>query len=215
MKKELAWPQFIQNLLIMVGSRHRSHLKRPTWIIALVFIVCFFLIAAYIYPLRSPSTCSFFNSESCGAGGTISPPPPVKTRELTDAEVESRVVINEILKYYPVQTKVPKVAFLFLTPGSLPFEKLWHMFFEVWDSYSIDHILKFHVFFHKNGCYLFHFCFTHLIYLCYSRTSLFGLGFACSRCFGNGRKLKIKRVHEKRQSGECYLQFLTQNLLLI
>ncbi|KAJ1399269.1 Glycosyl transferase, family 14, partial [Sesbania bispinosa] len=25
---------------------------------------------------------------------------------------------------------IPKVAFLFLTPGSLPFEKLWHMFFQ-------------------------------------------------------------------------------------
>ncbi|XP_058724800.1 glycosyltransferase BC10-like [Vicia villosa] len=135
MKKELAWPQFIRNHLIMVGSRPRSHLKRPNWIIVLVFIVCFFLIAAYIYPLRTPSsTCSFFNAQGCsfvgGRGSTYSRPPPVQARQLTDAEVESRVVINEILKYYSVQTKVPKVAFMFLTPGSLPFEKLWHMFFQ-------------------------------------------------------------------------------------
>lgn len=121
----------------MVGSRPRSHLKRPNWIVVLVFIVFFFLIAAYIYPLWSlSSTCSFFNPQGCsfvgGSGSTYSRPPPVQTREFSDAEVESRVVINEILKYYPVQTKVPKVAFLFLTPGSLPFEKLWHMFFQVY-----------------------------------------------------------------------------------
>lgn len=134
MKKQLAWPQFTKNLLIMVGSRHRSNLKRPTWIIILVFIVCFFLIAAYIYPLRSsPSTCSLFNSQGCSVGGvdrTFNKPPSVQTREFTDKETESRVVINEILKYYAVQSTVPKVAFMFLTPGSLPFEKLWHTFFQ-------------------------------------------------------------------------------------
>lgn len=132
MKKDNAWPQFIRNHLIMVGSRHRSNLKRPTWIIVLVFLVCFFLIAAYIYQPRSPSTCSFFNTEGCsvvGGGSKFIQPPPVQARELTDAEIQSRVVINEILKYYTVQTKVPKVAFMFLTPGSLPFEKLWHTFF--------------------------------------------------------------------------------------
>jgi len=138
MKKELAWPQFTKNLLIMVGSRHRSNLKRPTWIIVLVFIVCFFLIAAYIYPLRStPSTCSLFNSQGCSVVGgvdrTFNKPPPVQTREFTDKETESRVVISEILKYYAVQSTVPKVAFMFLTPGSLPFEKLWHTFFQVYD----------------------------------------------------------------------------------
>ncbi|XP_061364341.1 glycosyltransferase BC10-like [Gastrolobium bilobum] len=134
MKKELAWPQYIRNLLIMVGSRNRSHYKRPTWIIVLVSVVCIFLIAAYIYPPRniyppqSPSTCSFFSSQGCG--GTYDPPPEVHSRQLTDAEIQSRIVINEILQFYPIQTKIPKVAFLFLTPGSLPFEKLWHMFFQ-------------------------------------------------------------------------------------
>lgn len=134
MKKEFAWPQFTKNLLIMVGSRHRSNLKRPTWIIVLVFIVCFFLLAAYIYPPRSSaSTCSLFNSQGCSVGGvgrTFNKPPPVQTREFTDKETESRVVINEILKYYAVQSTVPKVAFMFLTPGTLPFEKLWHTFFQ-------------------------------------------------------------------------------------
>jgi len=135
MKKERAWPQFIRNILIMVGSRSRPQLRRPTWIIVLVSIVCLFLIAAYVYPPRSPSSCSLFSSSGCG-GNTFDLPPAAQSRELTDAEVESRVVINEILSYYPVITKKPKVAFLFLTPGSLPFEKLWHMFFKVWNSSS-------------------------------------------------------------------------------
>ncbi|RDX71286.1 hypothetical protein CR513_49390, partial [Mucuna pruriens] len=130
MKKERVWPQFIRNLLIMVGSRSRPQLRRPTWIIVLVAIVCVFLIAAYIYPPLSPSSCSLFSSHGCGGGGTFDLPPTARSRELSDAEIESRLVINEILNYYPVQTRKPKVAFLFLTPGSLPFEKLWHMFFK-------------------------------------------------------------------------------------
>ncbi|XP_020234867.1 glycosyltransferase BC10 isoform X1 [Cajanus cajan] len=129
MKKERAWPQFIRNLLIMVGSRSRPQLRRPTWIIVLVSIVCVFLIAAYIYPPRSPSACSLFSTGGCGRGA-FDMPPAARSRQLSDAEVESRVVINEILNYYPVQTRKPKVAFLFLTPGSLPFERLWHMFFQ-------------------------------------------------------------------------------------
>ncbi|XP_014504896.1 uncharacterized protein LOC106764952 isoform X1 [Vigna radiata var. radiata] len=129
MKKERAWPQFIRNLLIMVGSRSRPQLRRPTWIIVLVSIVCVFLVAAYVYPPRSPSSCSLFSSSGCG-GSINDLPPAAQSRQLTDAEVESRVVINEILNYYPVITKKPKVAFLFLTPSSLPFERLWHMFFK-------------------------------------------------------------------------------------
>ncbi|XP_057424680.1 glycosyltransferase BC10-like [Lotus japonicus] len=129
-EKEFAWPQFIRNILIMVGSRNRSHLKRPTWIIVLLSIVCIFLVVAFIYPPRSPSsTCNFFNSQGCG-GSTIDLPPEAHSREISDAERESRIVINEVLKYYAVQSKIPKVAFLFLTPGSLPFEKLWHVFFQ-------------------------------------------------------------------------------------
>ncbi|MED6199116.1 hypothetical protein PIB30_072893 [Stylosanthes scabra] len=130
MKEELAWKKFLRNLLIMVGSRNRPQLRRPTWIIVLISIVCVFLITAYIYPPQTskPSACYFFSSQGCGA--THVEVPKVIARELTDRELESRVVINEILNVDPAKTKIPKVAFLFLTPGSLPFEKLWHMFFK-------------------------------------------------------------------------------------
>ncbi|OIW09255.1 hypothetical protein TanjilG_01226 [Lupinus angustifolius] len=134
MKKELAWPQFITNFLIMVvGSRNRSQLKRPTWIILFIFIVCIFLIAVYIYPPQSTSMCSLFSSQGCGSSSistTFDLLTPDFSRPLNEQEIQSRIVINEILKFYPVQSKIPKIAFLFLTPGSLPFEKLWHMFFQ-------------------------------------------------------------------------------------
>ncbi|CAL0333034.1 unnamed protein product [Lupinus luteus] len=133
MKKELAWPQFITNSLIMVvGSRNRSQLKRPTWIILFIFIVCIFLIAVYVYPPQSTSMCSLFSSQGCGtrSSSTFGLLTPEFSRPLNEQEIQSRIVINEILKFYPVQSKIPKVAFLFLTPGSLPFEKLWHMFFQ-------------------------------------------------------------------------------------
>ncbi|KAG5098394.1 hypothetical protein JHK82_048248 [Glycine max] len=142
MKKERAWPQFTRNLLIMVGSRNRPQLRRPTWIIVLLSIVSVFLIAAYVYPPHSPSACSLFSSHGCGSGA-FDLPPAAHTRELTDAEVESRVVINEILNSYSMHTKKPKVAFLFLSPGSLPFEKLWHMFFQ-------GHEGKFSVYVHSS-----------------------------------------------------------------
>ncbi|MFQ6659690.1 hypothetical protein Gotur_028485 [Gossypium turneri] len=58
------------------------------------------------------------------------PAPKIPTRELTDDETISQVVIKEILKTPPVETNNPKIAFLFLTPGQLPFEPLWAKFFQ-------------------------------------------------------------------------------------
>ncbi|XP_057720671.1 glycosyltransferase BC10-like [Arachis stenosperma] len=144
MKEELAWTKFLRNLLIMVvGSRNRPQLRRPTWIIVLISIVCVFLVAAYIYPPQTPkhSACYFFSSQGCGT--TRVEVPKAVARELTDRELESRVVINEILNVDPAKTRIPKVAFLFLTPGSLPFEKLWHMFFK-------GHEGKFSVYLHAS-----------------------------------------------------------------
>ena len=84
------------------------------WIIILVsYLVIIFLIAALVNLPRS--------------GG-----PSVLSREFTDDEIAARVTFKEILKTPPVQSKTPKkIAFMFLTPASLPFEKLWEKFFIV------------------------------------------------------------------------------------
>ena len=57
--------------------------------------------------------------------------PPGPATEPTDDETVSEVVVREILKTPPLQSKNPKIAFMFLTPGTLPFEELWENFFQV------------------------------------------------------------------------------------
>ncbi|XP_054788487.1 glycosyltransferase BC10-like isoform X1 [Prosopis cineraria] len=94
----------------MVGARNRLLLRRHSRTIVTICLVIIFLVAAYIY--LSNDT------------------PPNAFPQITDYEIESRVVNEEILKISPIETKNPKVAFLFMTPGPLPFEKLWHTFFE-------------------------------------------------------------------------------------
>ncbi|KAJ8616943.1 hypothetical protein MRB53_013129 [Persea americana] len=66
--------------------------------------------------------------------------PPSPARVYTDDEIAARVVIRDILNGHPIQSKNPKIAFMFLTPGSLPFEKLWEKFF-LWFSMKRQHAL--------------------------------------------------------------------------
>lgn len=118
-------------LWIMSGSRQRPHMnKRPTWVLLLVSFVTVFLVIAYVYTPRSSSAaCFLFASSSCGTTFFQKPLLSSPSRELTDAEITSEAVIREILRTPPIQSKNPKIAFMFLTPGSLPFEKLWDKFF--------------------------------------------------------------------------------------
>uniref|UniRef100_A0A5B7BI70 Core-2/I-branching beta-1,6-N-acetylglucosaminyltransferase family protein n=1 Tax=Davidia involucrata TaxID=16924 RepID=A0A5B7BI70_DAVIN len=126
MKTARAWRLRVRDMLITSGSRQRPHLRRPIWIIVLVCLVTIFLIGAYIYPPGSSAACYIFSSSGCTVHEQL---PPVPSRELTDEETASQVVIREILKTTPIQSKNPKIAFMFLTPGPLPFEKLWDIFF--------------------------------------------------------------------------------------
>ena len=112
----------------MPSLRQRPHIKRPVWIIVTVSMVCFFLIAAYVSPFRHSAPCSIFSSRGCLI---YAEEESSQTRELTDDEIYSRVVIREVLKAPLVESKNPKIAFMFLTPGSLPFERLWDKFFQV------------------------------------------------------------------------------------
>ncbi|KAL4279306.1 hypothetical protein GQ457_03G044860 [Hibiscus cannabinus] len=112
---------------IFPGSRYRPSLKRPIWIIFLVSLVSLFLASSYIYPPHNSTACYIFFSRGCKP--LTNRPPPSPARELTDKEFASRIVFRDILNIPPVQSKSSKIAFLFLTPRSLPFEKLWDMFF--------------------------------------------------------------------------------------
>ncbi|TYJ24758.1 hypothetical protein E1A91_A07G000900v1 [Gossypium mustelinum] len=126
MKATRAWQRRIKDILLMSGSRQRSRLKRPVWIIVLVTFVIIFLITAFLYPPTTSAACYIFSSRDC----TLFNKPSIFTaRELSDEETRSHVVFREILNTPPIQSKNPKIAFLFLTPGTLHFEPLWDKFF--------------------------------------------------------------------------------------
>lgn len=128
MKGDQAWRLgSMGDMQILPGSRHRSPSKRPVWIIFSVSLVSLFLGCAYIYPPHGNAACYIFSSSGCKTLTNWLPPAPAK--ELTDEEIVSQVVFREILNTPPVQSENSKIAFMFLTPRSLPFEKLWDMFF--------------------------------------------------------------------------------------
>lgn len=130
MKAAQAWRLGMGDMQILPGSRHRPPMKRPMWIIVLVSMVSVFLICAYVYPAHSGAACYIFSPRGCKA--IISDwLPPAPMREYTDEEIAAHVVIKEILNAPPMQSENPKIAFMFLTPHSLPFEKLWDKFFHV------------------------------------------------------------------------------------
>jgi len=63
---------------------------------------------------------------------------PPTERDLTDDELNSGAVIKEILSTPPIESDNNKIAFMFLTPDTLPFEKLWEkFFFGHEDKYSV------------------------------------------------------------------------------
>nr|XP_029122024.1 glycosyltransferase BC10 isoform X3 [Elaeis guineensis] len=136
MKISQAWQLGIWDKYKMPVPRHRPTSRRPIWIIVLISLVCVSLIGAYIYPPQHYPACYFFTSSVCTPFKDWFPAMP--TRPLTDDEMASRVVTKDILSLPSVQSKNPKIAFMFLTPGSLPFERLWEKFFlVVWGKISM------------------------------------------------------------------------------
>ncbi|KAK9931638.1 hypothetical protein M0R45_018909 [Rubus argutus] len=127
MKTGQPWRIGMGDIPIFSGARHRPPLKRPLWIIVLVSLVSMFVICAFLYQPQSSAACYIFSSRGCKAISDWLPPAPA--REYNDDEIASRVVIKEILSAPPVQSKNPRIAFMFLTPSAVPFEKLWDKFF--------------------------------------------------------------------------------------
>ncbi|KAI3955516.1 hypothetical protein MKW98_028461 [Papaver atlanticum] len=112
----------------MSVRRHRPPIKGPVWIIALISLICLLLIGANIVPPRGYSFCYVFSGVGCKSMSEWLPLTP--TREYSDAEIAARGVIRDILQTPPIHTETPKIAFMFLTPGTLPLEKLWDKFFD-------------------------------------------------------------------------------------
>jgi hypothetical protein len=129
MKTAKFWRLSMGDMQILPGSRYRPPMKKPMWIVVLVSFVIMFLTCAYIYRLKNRTACNMFNSRGCNTIDHWFPPVPA--REYTDDEIAAHVVFRDILNSPIVMPENPKIAFMFLTPGSLPFEKLWDNFFQV------------------------------------------------------------------------------------
>ena len=133
----------------------RQRRKRPQrwYLLAFLGIICITVLAVMSKKLTMKSAGkmnkSLFGTNPCDLFGTkmcsdsfFSQPPP--TRPLSDDELATRVLAQAVLsgprRFFG--TARPKIAFMFLTPGDLPFEKLWEKFFEVCQaSFS----LRFHM----------------------------------------------------------------------
>jgi hypothetical protein len=115
-------------MTVMMPQRHRAAAKKPMWIIVLLSMVCVVLIGAYVFPPRRYSKCYLFASSVCTPFKDWLP--SMGRRERTDEEIISSVVIRDILSMPMPVSKNPKIALMFLTPGSLPFEKLWEKFLQ-------------------------------------------------------------------------------------
>jgi hypothetical protein len=123
------WQRSSKDMTAMPPTRHRGAAKKPMWIIVLLLLVCVALMGAYVYPPRRYSACYFFASSVCTPFKDWL---PNVARERTDEEIVSSVVTRDLLSMPMPVSKNPKIAFMFLTPGSLPFEKLWEKFLQVW-----------------------------------------------------------------------------------
>ena len=123
------------------GARHHRvplTTRKPVWIMAVVSLITMFVIGGYVFPHHRRAACYMFSSKGCKGLTDWLPPSP---RELSDDEIAARVVIREILSSPRVIKKTSKIAFMFLTPGTLPFEKLWDLFFEVKTSSTVSYVL--------------------------------------------------------------------------
>ncbi|CAN8229990.1 unnamed protein product [Cochlearia groenlandica] len=130
----------LRDMASLPVSRHRAPARRRVWIIMVVSLMSMFLLIAYMYPHHSKAACYMISSRGCKALSDWLPP---SLREYTDDEIAARVVIREILSSPPVIRKSSKIAFMFLTPGTLPFERLWDRFFQ-------GHEEKFSVYIHAS-----------------------------------------------------------------
>ncbi|VVB11066.1 unnamed protein product [Arabis nemorensis] len=128
------------DMATLPGARYRAPARRRVWIIMVLSLISMFFIIAYMYPHHSKRACYMISSRGCKALADWLPP---SLREYSDDEIAARVVIREILSSPPVITRNSKIAFMFLTPGTLPFERLWDRFFQ-------GHEGKFSVYIHAS-----------------------------------------------------------------
>uniref|UniRef100_A0A1J3FBV1 Core-2/I-branching beta-1,6-N-acetylglucosaminyltransferase family protein n=1 Tax=Noccaea caerulescens TaxID=107243 RepID=A0A1J3FBV1_NOCCA len=125
------------NAASRLTNQSRSLLSmRPLHILFLFLFLTFGISVAGIYMIQflriqhlAPTTLtSIYDHGSVTLGRFVRPPFNV-WHTMNDSELLWRASMEPRINVYPFK-RVPKLAFMFLTKGSLPFAPLWEMFFK-------------------------------------------------------------------------------------
>ncbi|KAG2319274.1 hypothetical protein Bca52824_012487 [Brassica carinata] len=112
------------------GTRHRSSLKKPLCVVLTVSVISMLLICTHLFPRHGKKSSCNVLSRARGCEDALSALLPAHIRKLTIKEIAARAVVRDILRTPSFQTQNSKIAFLFLTHGTLPLELLWDEFFK-------------------------------------------------------------------------------------
>eukprot|EP00252_Welwitschia_mirabilis_P010174 TRINITY_DN23347_c0_g1_i1.p1 TRINITY_DN23347_c0_g1~~TRINITY_DN23347_c0_g1_i1.p1 ORF type:complete len:334 (-),score=36.86 TRINITY_DN23347_c0_g1_i1:231-1232(-) len=124
--------QYLQRKSVMPAPANRARpVRRPvTWILTIVILV---MLTGLSVPAALYVADSSRFWKLVGPNSSLRPLPQLRlppARELSDEEHAARVITKDILRLPNLNSSTPKIAFMFLTPGPLPFEPLWERFFE-------------------------------------------------------------------------------------
>lgn len=134
-------PKVLSSLGSFRSNNDRQRRRKPRrWILLLGLMMIVAMISALAFAFTSKvslrksakslnmNPCDLFGGKVC-PDALFSQTPPA--RPLTDEELASKVLAQDVLYKRPRRYSKPKIAFLFLTAGALPFEQVWEKFFEV------------------------------------------------------------------------------------
>ncbi|KAG5390050.1 hypothetical protein IGI04_031591 [Brassica rapa subsp. trilocularis] len=110
--------------------RHHTSLKKPLCVVLTVSVISMLLICTHLFPRHVKSSSCHGLSSSRGCENSLSALLPAHIRKLTIKEIAARAVVRDILRTPSLVTQNSKIAFLFLTHATLPFEELWDEFFK-------------------------------------------------------------------------------------
>ncbi|CAH8391781.1 unnamed protein product [Eruca vesicaria subsp. sativa] len=114
----------------MQRPRHHQSLKKPLCVVLTVSVISMLLICTHLFPRYGKNSSCHGLYSSRGCDSALSALLPAHIRKLTIKEIAARAVVRDILRTPSSLTQNSKIAFLFLTHGTLPFEKLWDEFFK-------------------------------------------------------------------------------------
>ncbi len=145
----------------MVTWRWMARQRRLVLSLGLSVLFLSLFSSAFVYKFGAALGCDFLKGSFCKNVSPLSSiaaplplpqdlhkdlsaqeqfPPPLRhqlpsdlelPRNYSDDELTARVLAQDILSRSTLNIEHPKLAFMFLTPGPLPFEGLWNRFFEV------------------------------------------------------------------------------------